>query len=130
MSRVTTRFDDELGAEIEAAADELGSKSDVVRVAVRQFLDDGDDERRTDGGLPDHAELTPVARQAYRALVESFGTGRIVQLEAFESTTAAQTNCPKEAIRGQVLKPLKRAGLVSIHQRVSVVGVEIHGVDT
>ena len=130
MSRVTTRFDDDLGAEIEAAADELGSKSDVVRVAVRQYLDDGDDVAGTDGGLPDGLDLPPVARQAYRSLVENYGTGRIVQLEAVESTTAAETNCPKTAIRGQVIAPLKRAGLLSVHQRVQTVGIEVHGVDT
>lgn len=130
MSRVSARVDDDLTGDLEAAADELGSKSDVVRVALRKYLaaDDGD-RARSDGGLPDAIDLPPVARQAYRALVESYGTGRIVQLEAVESTTAAQTNCPKEAIRGQVLAPLKRAGLVSLHQRVQTVGIEVHGVD-
>jgi len=123
---VATRLrDPELVEDLEAAAEEHGSKSEAMRNAIRVAYgggsDDGDEALTGLSGT----DLSPAAKKGYRVLRESAGVDEMVEVDAAKSLIAKQTQIPADSVRSMVFAPLKRADLIGVqpHIRASFVVV-------
>ncbi|OYR59839.1 hypothetical protein DJ83_11135 [Halorubrum ezzemoulense] len=116
--RAIARLDDPVLAEaFEEAADEYGSKSIAVRVALKKTYVAGEDmESAVDEAEPAH-DLTHRQVEAWGELREWAGVGEWIELEAAESLLANKLNIPAESVRKTLIKPLKKEGAVGVSQR-------------
>ena len=125
---VGTRVSDtELIDALDDAAEASGSKSAVVREALRGHLLDGDDaaDDATDLSAVD---LTPTVEAGYRVLREVAGVGEMLEVGAAKSLIAKEAQIPSESVRSAVFAPLKRAGLISVQPHVRSVFVTVRPV--
>ena len=118
---VTARVSDpELVAALQAASDETGSKSEAIRLALREaYLGDAGD----DTGMP------VKAREAHGKLVELAGVGGRLELDTAESLLANHLNIAKEAVRRTVIHELKKANAIAVHQGIHSVSVVVGRLD-
>ncbi len=115
---VTVRITDpELMADLNAAAEEVGSRSEAVRVAVRETHGDvgADGESVVEGPL---ADVPLKARSGYSELVDYTGENGHIELEAAESILANRLNISTDSVRKVVTQPLINAGVFGISQGV------------
>ena len=122
---VTARVSDpELVAALQAASDETGSKSEAIRLALREaYLGDVDDDGVNDTGLP------VKAREAHGKLVELAGVGGRLELDTAEALLANHLNIAKEAVRRTVIHELKKANAIAVHQGIHSVSVVVGRLD-
>ncbi|SMO81526.1 ribbon-helix-helix domain-containing protein [Halorubrum cibi] len=122
---VTSRIrDPELVDALEAASEEMGSRSEAIRAAVREtYVGDSDE---TNEGTD---EIPVKARDAHRELVEWAGIGGRLELDTAESVLANQLNIQKEAVRKTVIYPLKREDALRVHQGIHTVTLVIGRLD-
>ena len=122
MTRDTVRLDDEeLKAAIEERAEELGSRSEAYREAVRRaFLEA--DETTADG---ETSGLPKAAREGYAALREHAGPGERMSIDTAESIIAQRVQLRKETVRSSVIRKLHGAGWLAIEQGIHQVSVVI-----
>jgi hypothetical protein len=122
---VTARVSDpELVAALQAASDETGSKSEAIRLALREaYLGDVDDDGVDDTGLP------VKAREAHGKLVELTGVGGRLELDTAEALLANYLNIAKEAVRRTVIHELKKANAIAVHQGIHSVSVVVGRLD-
>lgn len=116
--RAIARLDDPVLAEaFEAAADEYGSKSIAVRIALKKTYVAGEDmESAVDEAEPAH-DLTHRQVEAWNELREWAGVGEWIELEAAESLLANKLNIPAESVRKTLITPLKKEGALGVSQR-------------
>ena len=121
---VTARVSDpELVAALQAASDETGSKSEAIRLALREaYLGDVDDAG-DDTGMP------VKAREAHGKLVELAGVGGRLELDTAEALLANYLNIAKEAVRRTVIHELKKANAIAVHQGIHSVSVVVGRLD-
>ena len=121
---VTARVSDpELVAALQAASDETGSKSEAIRLALREaYLGDVDD-----GG--DDTGMPVKAREAHGKLVELAGVGGRLELDTAEALLANYLNIAKEAVRRTVIHELKKANAIAVHQGIHSVSVVVGRLD-
>jgi len=126
--KVTTRLNDpELASALEDAADEVGSKSEIVRTALRETLL-AESEEDVDAG--DRAGDVPLkAQEGHQKLVEYVGVGGHIELEAAESIVANHLNIATTSVRQVVTRPLVNAGWLSRQQGVHQVAVVVRDPD-
>jgi hypothetical protein len=118
---VTARVrDPNLVEALEEASDEAGSRSEAIRVALRDSYLDG---RGDDGGSDD--SIPAKARDAHRQLVDWTGIGGRLELDTAESVLANHLNIQKDAVRRMVIYPLKQANAVEIHQGIHTVSLVV-----
>ena len=122
---VTARVSDpELVAALQAASDETGSKSEAIRLALREaYLGDVDDDGAENTGLP------VKAREAHGKLVELAGVGGRLELDTAEALLANHLNIAKEAVRRTVIHELKKANAIAVHQGIHSVSVVVGRLD-
>jgi len=123
---VTARVSDpELVAALQAASDETGSKSEAIRLALREAYlgDDESDDGVNDTGLP------VKAREAHGKLVELAGVGGRLELDTAEALLANHLNIAKEAVRRTVIHELKKANAIAVHQGIHSVSVVVGRLD-
>ena len=122
---VTARVSDpELVAALQAASDETGSKSEAIRLALREaYLGDVDDDGVENTGLP------VKAREAHGKLVELAGVGGRLELDTAEALLANHLNIAKEAVRRTVIHELKKANAIAVHQGIHSVSVVVGRLD-
>ena len=122
---VTARVSDpELVAALQAASDETGSKSEAIRLALREaYLGDVDDDGVENTGLP------VKAREAHGKLVELAGVGGRLELDTAEALLANYLNIAKEAVRRTVIHELKKANAIAVHQGIHSVSVVVGRLD-
>ncbi|WP_311171775.1 ribbon-helix-helix protein, CopG family [Halobellus ordinarius] len=117
---VTVRIDDpELAAAIEEAEAEHGSRSEVLREAIRRAYLDDDATATTD----DHTGLPKAAREGYAALREHANHGERLAIGAAESIIAQRVQLRKETVRSSVIRKLHGAGWIAVEQGIHEVGV-------
>ena len=122
---VTARVrDPELVEALESASDEAGSRSEAIRLALRETYV-GETEREPE----QNNELPVKARDGHRKLVEWTGVGGRIELDTAESILANHLNVQKEAIRKVVIYPLKQAEAIRIHQGIHSVSVVVGTLD-
>ena len=117
--------DPELASALEDAADSEGSKSKAIRNGLREaLLGNGDDvEASAENGLP------VKAKEGHRKLVEWTGRGGRIELKTAESILANHLNIQKEAVRKVVVQPLKREGVIDLHQGIHHVSIVVGTLD-
>ncbi|WP_280585097.1 hypothetical protein [Halorubrum sp. Boch-26] len=123
VAKATIRDEARLDALAEAE-EEHGSLADAIRFAVSEAYVDGDDASETDDG-----EIPLKAREGHRKLVEWTGIGGRIELETAESVLANHLNIKTDAIRRIVVKPLKAADVIRLHQGVHDVWVIVGSLD-
>ena len=117
--------DEELLAALDDAAEAEGSKSAVVRDALRTHLLEGGASEADDLAAVD---LSPTAKRGYEALREAAGVGEMVEVEAAKSMLAKETQIPADSVRAMVFAPLKRAGLLGVQSHIRAAFVEVRPV--
>jgi hypothetical protein len=123
VAKATIRDNERLEALAEAE-EEHGSLADAIRFAVSEaYVDGNDTSERAD------AEIPLKAREGHRKLVEWTGIGGRIELETAESVLANHLNIKTDAIRRIVVKPLKAAGVIRLHQGVHDVWVIVGSLD-
>ena len=116
--------DAELLEAIEDAEEEHGSLADAVRHAVATTYAGVDDVEESEGtGLP------VKAKEGHRKLVEWTGHGGRLELDTAESILANHLNIQKEAVRKVVIQPLKREGVIALHQGIHHVSIVVGTID-
>jgi hypothetical protein len=117
--------DPELVAALQAASDETGSKSEAIRLALREaYLGDVEsDDGANNTGLP------VKAREAHGKLVELAGVGGRLELDTAEALLANYLNIAKEAVRRTVIHELKKANAIAVHQGIHSVSVVVGRLD-
>lgn len=122
---VSTRVrDPELVDALEEASDETGSRSEAIRMALREaYLGESGDEDGEDSGLP------VKALEGYRKLVEWTGIGGRIELDTAESILANHLNIQKEAVRKAVIYPLREEGAIGIQQGIHNVSIIVGTLD-
>ena len=117
--RLTVRIEDpELGAAIEEAAEDAGSKSEAVRSTLRDGLLGSDG---FEVGVVGGRKVPQKAVEGHRKLVEYTGVGGRIELDTAESILANHLNIQKESVRSVVIKPLGGAGVIGVSQGISQV---------
>ena len=126
-SHVGARVSDaDLIDSLDMAADEMGSRSEAVRHAIREtYGSDGDGDG--DGVDGDLGELPDEARAGYRALRDHFGTDRMIEVGAAKSVIAERERIPKTSIRSVVFEPLRRSGHLTVTTKVTAAFVTVRG---
>ena len=120
-ARVT---DEKLIDSLDMAADDLGSRSEAVRHAIREtFGSDGDG----DGEAGDLGDVPDEARAGYRVLCEHFGTDRMIEVGAAKSVIAERERIPRTSIRSVVFEPLRRSGHLTVTTKVRSAFVTVRG---
>jgi len=125
--RYTVRIDDpKLGAALEEAEEEHGSKSEAVRSALRDsLLGAGGDNVSDSNGQ----KVPQKAVEGHRKLVEYTGVGGRLELATAESILANHLNIKKEAVRKVVIQPLKRENVIALHQGIHHVSIVVGTLD-
>jgi len=118
--KVTTRLKDpELATALEDAAEEVGSKSKIVRSALEEKLLS---ESTNDGGA---ADLSQKAERGLLALKENTGPQGMIELGAAKSIVANECNIKADHCRFQVFEPLRRAGKIAVLQGIQSTSIEV-----
>lgn len=122
---VQTRVRDErLSEQLDEAAEEYGSRSEAVRVALQEKYLDGEDADCD--AVPDELADVPLkGRDGYYELVDFVGEGGHLELEAAESILANHLNIGTRSVRNVVTRPLVDAGALAIRQGVHEVAVVV-----
>ena len=116
--------DDELAAALADAEDEAGSRSEAVRIALRETYVDGDEDAGEN--VPEALTDVPLkARSGYRELVETVGEGGHLEVDAAESILANQLNISTDSIRHVVTKPLVNSGALRLRQGIHEVAIVV-----
>ncbi|EMA67579.1 hypothetical protein C461_07629 [Halorubrum aidingense JCM 13560] len=123
VAKATIRDDARLEALAEAE-EEHGSLADAIRFAVSEAYVDGDDASESGDG-----EIPLKAREGHRKLVEWTGIGGRIELETAESVLANHLNIQTDAIRRMVVKPLKAADVIRLHQGIHDVWIIVGSLD-
>ncbi|MDB9301238.1 hypothetical protein PN417_09855 [Halorubrum ezzemoulense] len=125
--RVNVRIDDpDIVEALEDAADDYGSKSLAVRIALRQaYIGDDLEEEPGDGETKRAHELSAKQLEAHRELRDWAGIGGWIELETAESVLANKLNIPARAVRKTLISPLKSEGAVKVSQSTSAVHVVV-----
>jgi hypothetical protein len=123
MTRDTVRLDDEeLVAAIDERAEELGSRSEAYREAVRRAYLEGTTTDSDDDG----ATLPKAAREGYEALREHANAGERMAIDTAESIIAQRVQLRKETVRSSVIQKLHGAGWLAVEQGIHQVSVVLH----
>lgn len=122
MTRDTVRLDDEeLDATVDDLAEEMGSRSEVYREAIRRaYL-----EEETTATADDHTGLPKAAREGYEALREHANVGERLAMGAAESIIAQRVQLRKDTVRSSVIRKLHGAGWIDVEQGIHEVGVVV-----
>ncbi|EMA68855.1 hypothetical protein C461_04472 [Halorubrum aidingense JCM 13560] len=123
VAKATIRDDARLKALAEAE-EEHGSLADAIRFAVSEAYVNGDDASESADG-----EIPLKAREGHRKLVEWTGIGGRIELETAESVLANHLNIQTGAIRRMVVKPLKAADVIRLHQGIHDVWIIVGALD-
>ena len=126
---VTVRITDpELMADLNGAAEELGSRSEAIRMAVRETHGDANEGESGIAAGP-LAGVPVKARSGYSELVDYVGEDGHLELDAAESILANRLNISTESVRRVVTRPLVDAGVFGINQGVHEVTLVVKPVD-
>ncbi|TKX45831.1 hypothetical protein [Halorubrum sp. ARQ200] len=124
--RVNVRIDDpDIVEALEDAADDYGSKSLAVRIALRKAYIGDDLEDAAEEGAAGVHELSAKQLEAHRELRDWAGIGGWIELETAESVLANKLNIPARAVRKTLISPLKSEGAVKVSQSTSAVHVVV-----
>ncbi|QHS17226.1 hypothetical protein GWK26_08765 [haloarchaeon 3A1-DGR] len=116
--------DPEVLSALEEAEEEHGSLADAVRHAVATTYATTDD-----GSWSAEHDLPVKAVEGYRKLTEWKEVGGRIELKTAESILANHLNVRKEAIRSTVIRPLREANAIALHQGIHNVSIVVGTLD-